>query len=153
MRNVSVRLLLDNQTWQWYLSDSKWTIRLKESTIDLFIYVLTAGPLPLFSSHTHTQSLTHFVFCPPSATLPRTHTSSLLIQTPSMCWEKQEREGAFYSRRMNIGKTLVCLLLKLDYCSLPVQPVVWPTDSGAGAQTQAAATVQGDLSWTVNPLR
>lgn len=34
------------------------------------------------------------------------------------------------------SKDLGLSLLKLDYCFLLVQPVVWPTDNRAGVQTQ-----------------
>lgn len=46
-------------------------------------------------------------------------------------------------------KDLGLSLLKLDYCFLLVQPVVWLNDNRAGGQT---ATVGEDLSRPVNLL-
>lgn len=55
---------------------------------------------------------------------------------PQACVGRGRKEGERLLRVDEYWKDLGLSLLKLDYLSLLVQPVVWLTDSRAGVQTQ-----------------
>lgn len=78
---------------------------------------------------------THFVLCPSFRGAYQGHIYTPHTK-PQACVGKGGKETEHLLREDAYWKDLGMSLLKLDYCFLPVQPVVWLTDNRAGVQTE-----------------